>query len=134
MESTNNLFPEGTMKYEDGILYLEYNKNTIVDVNVIYRQIIYRQSLTKGHDFYMVVDFRNNVDVTDEAMAFVAAHPNPEHINGIAMLTKYGMDYTRAKLYAVFDKPNVRTRAVLSIESAKMWFESLEQPVLRKAG
>lgn len=134
MYSSNDLFPEGTMRFENGILHMEYHQNVILDMNVLYRQIICRQSLTKDKDFYMVIDLRNNVDVTDDAAAFVASHPSPGHIKGIAMLTKYGMDYTRAKLYSMFDRPNIKTRAVLSIEAAKAWFESLEQPVLRKVG
>jgi hypothetical protein len=133
MMNHSNLFPEGKMTFENGILYLEYNRGTIVDMNVLYRQIIYRQSLTKENDFYMIVDFRNNIDVTEEATAFMVTHPNPEHIKGLAMLTKYGVDYTRAKLYSVFDGPNVKTKAVLSIEEAHSWFESMEKPILRKA-
>lgn len=121
------------MTFDNGILHLEYNQDTVVDVNVLYRQIIYRQSLTKESDFYMVVDFRNNVDVTDEAIALIASHPNPEHIKGIAMLTRYGVDYTRAKLYSMFDRPNIKTKAVLSVDEAKLWFQTLETPVLRKA-
>lgn len=133
MMTPDNLFPEGKMTFEDGILYLEYNQNAVVDVNVLYRQIIYRQSLTKENDFYMVVDFRNNVQVTDEAVAIVASHPNPEHIRGIAILTRYGMDYTRARLYSVFDRPNIKSKAVLSLEEAKLWFDGLDKPFLRKA-
>jgi hypothetical protein len=134
MYTANDLFPEGTMRFENGILHLEYRPNVLIDMNVLYRQIKCRESLTKDKDFYMVVDLRNNVDVTDEAIEFTASHPSPDHIKGIAMLTRYGMDYTRAKLFSVFDRPNIKTRAVLSLEGAKAWFESLEQPVLRKAG
>ena len=133
MINHSNLFPEGKMTFEDGILYLEYNQDITVDLNVLYRQIIYRQSLTKEKDFYMIVDFRKNVEVTEEVTAFMASHPNPEHFKGLAMLTRYGLDHTKAKLYSMFDRPNVKTKAVLSMEEAKLWFENLEKPVLRKA-
>lgn len=134
MESTINHFPEGTMKFENGTLHLEYRPNTLIDVNVLCRQIVNQQALTKQQDFYMIVDFRNNVDVMDEAIALASSHPNPEHIKGIAVLTRYGVDYTKEKLYSIFNKPNIKTRAVLSLEGAKAWFEILERPVLRRVG
>ena len=133
MIASNDLFPEGKMTFDNGILHLEYVQDTIVNIDVLYRQIIYRQNLTKEKDFYMIVDFRNNIDVTDDAIALVASHPHPEHIKGIAMITRYGTDYTRVKLYSVFDRPNIKTKAVLSVDEAKLWFEGLEKPVLRRA-
>ena len=135
METIATGFQEGSMKFENGILYIVYNPNTVIDESVLYKQIIHRNNLTKGEDFFMVVDLRNNVIVTDEAVALAAANPSPEHVKGIAMVARYGMDYTRIKLYSVFDRPNIKTKAVLSIEEAKLWFESLEQGIfLRKAG
>ncbi len=127
METTNISFQEGSMKFENRILYVEYKPNTLVDVNTLYKQIDYGKNITKEQDFFMVVDLRNNVVVTDEVIALASANPSPEHVKAIAMVTRYGLDYTRVKLYSVFDKPNIKTKAVLSIEEAKSWFEKLEQ-------
>jgi hypothetical protein len=127
METINSHFQEGSMKFENGILYIEYKPKTLIDVNTLYKQIVYRKNITKEQDFFMVVDLRNNVQITDEAVALAAANPSPEHIKAIAVITRYGVDYTRVKLYSVFDKPNIKTKGVLSIEEAKSWFEKLEQ-------
>src|SRR6267142_1402894 len=103
MNILNSDFQQGKMKFENGILQIEYYPNALIDENVLYKQIVYRKNLVKEVDFFMVVDLRNNIDVTDEAIALAAANPSPEHVKAIAMVTKYGMDYTRAKLYSVFD-------------------------------
>ena len=52
------------------------------------------------------------------------------------MITNSGIDHTRAKLYSMFDRPNIRTKVFLNIEEAKMWFESLENEgyEVKKAG
>ncbi len=128
-------FQQERMKFENGILHIEYYPDTVIDENVIYKQIVHRKNLTKDQNFFMVVDLRNNVKVTDEAMALAAANPSPEHIKAIAAVTRYGVDYTRVKLYSMFDKPNIKTKACLSVEEAKSWFESLEpKNFKRKAG
>ncbi|HWY10435.1 MAG TPA: hypothetical protein VN026_03865 [Bacteroidia bacterium] len=135
MNTLINDFQQGRMKFENGILHIEYYPHTLIDESVLYKQIVYRKNLTKDEDFFIVVDLRNNVTVTDEAVALAAANPSPEHVKGIAMVTRYGVDYTRVKLYSVFDNPNIKTKAVLSVEEAKLWFESLEQEnFMRKAG
>ncbi len=134
MNTPNNYFPEGQMNFENGVLHIEYNQNLIIDENTLYKQIVYRKSLTKEEDFFMVIDLRNDVEVTDEAVALAAANPSPAHIKAIAMITKQGIDHTRVKLYSVFDNPNIKTKAFLNIEEATLWFETLEQNTyMRKA-
>lgn len=127
MNTLSSNFQEGRMRFENGILHVEYSPDTIIDENVLYKQIVYRNNLTKEQDFFMVVDLRNKVVVTDEALALGASNPSPEHVKAVAVVTRYGIDYSRIKLYSVFHKPNIKTKAVLSVEEAKLWFESLER-------
>jgi hypothetical protein len=129
-----NYFGEGKMQFENGILHIEYNQGVIIDENVLIKQIVSRKKLIGDQDFFMIVDLRNAKDVTDEALALAAANPSPEHVKAIAAITRYGTDYTRSKLYSVFDRPNIKTKAFLNLEDAKEWFESMEQGSMRKAG
>ena len=126
MNTTFNHFEDGRMRFCNSILHVEYNQNIIIDQAVLYRQIECRQALTANRDFFMVVDLRNVKDVTDEAVELAAANPKPKRIKAIAMITRYGEDYIRAKLYTMFDTPNIQTKTFLSIEEAKAWFENLE--------
>lgn len=134
MNTTFNHFQDGKMRLSSDILHIEYNPNLTIDEKVLYRQIECRLALTGNHDFFMLIDLRNVKDVTDEAVELAAANPSPKHIKAIAMITRYGTDYIRAKLYAVFDRPNIITKTFLNVEDAKAWFESLEQLDLRNAG
>lgn len=126
-------FESGKMTFENGILLVEYNQGLIIDEEVLINQIMCRKKLTGDQDFYYVINMSNAKDITDGALALAAANPNPENVKAIATITRYGVDYTRSKLYSVFDRPNIRTKAFLSLDAAKAWFESLEPETLRKA-
>jgi hypothetical protein len=133
MTTTTNYFEGGKMSYENGILVVNYDQGLIIDEKTLFNQMMCRQKLTGNDDFFMVVNMTNAKDITDEALALAASNPYPQHVKAIATITRYGMDYTRSKLYSVFDRPNIKTKAFLSTEAAKEWFESMEQVNLRKA-
>jgi hypothetical protein len=133
MNPTFNSFNAGKMRFENGILYVSYNQGVVIDETILIQQMMCRKTLTGDSDFFMLVDMTNAKDITDEALTLAAANPHPEHVKAIATLTKYGMDYTRSKLYSVFDRPNIKTKAFLKSEEALAWFEALEQLNLRKA-
>lgn len=134
MQATTSFFESGKMTFENGILLIEYNQAVIIDEKTLIDQIMCRRKLTGDQDFYIVINMSNARDITDGALALAAANPSPEHVKAIATITRYGVDYTRSKLYSVFDRPNIMTKAFLSLDSAKAWFESMEQVSLRKAG
>jgi hypothetical protein len=92
-----------------------------------------RRALTGDNDFFMMVNMTKAKDITDEALALAASNPSPEHIKAIATLTRYGTDHTRSKLYSMFDRPNIQTKAFLKTDEAFAWFETLEQLNLKKA-
>lgn len=134
MTTTINYFHTGKMKFKNGVLFVEYNPRTLIDENVLYGQILCGQNITNNKKFFMLVDLRNVIDVTDEAMALAASNASPEYVKAIAIVTKNGLDHTKAKLYSVFDRPNIRSKGFLNTEEAKSWLESLEQEdCLRKA-
>ena len=133
MTATTNYFESGKMTYENGILQVEYNQGVIIDEKTLFDQIACRRKLTGDEDFFMVINMSNAKDITDGALALAASNPNPEHVKAIATITRYGVDYTRSKLYSVFDRPNIKTKAFLSLEAAKTWFESMELMSLKKA-
>jgi hypothetical protein len=135
MEPINN-FQEGSMIYSNGILTVEYRPETLIDETLLLKQIIYRTSITRNDPFFMIVDLRNVSEVTNEAIEIMAAHPSPQNIKAVAMITNTGKDHTRAKLYSMFDRPNVLTRAFLNSEDARSWFGTLENEGynMKKAG
>lgn len=126
MNLVHKNFHEGNMYFENGILYVKYKPQTIINENLLYKQFMYRKSLTKEQDIFMIVDLTSDVNVTDEAIHFVASHPCPEQIKALALITKSRADYIRARLFSIFDEPNVKTRVFYSEEEAILWFKSLE--------
>jgi hypothetical protein len=72
-------------------------------------------------------------DITEGALAFAAEHPCPENIKAIGVITRTGNDHTRAKLYSVFDKPNIATKAFVTLEDANEWFRNLSAVNNKKA-
>jgi hypothetical protein len=118
---TPKLFNAAKMNYSHGILHVEFNKDTVIDKKTLLEEIAYRKTLTGNDDFSMLVDLRHNVTVTDEAVALVAQNPSPEHVKAIALITNRGVDHSRAKLYTLFDKPNILTRAFLNATDALDW-------------
>jgi hypothetical protein len=136
MKQMLNNFQEGRMIFSDGILRVEYKPQTIINETVLLKQIIYRKCLTKNENFFMIADLKNVSEVTDEAMELAASNPSPEHIKAIAMITHSGMDHMRARLYSMFDRPNILTRVFLNETDALLWFGSLESEgyEIKKAG
>ena len=126
MSATYKNFHEGNMYLQDGILHIKYHPNTVIDENLLYKQFMFRKQLAQEKDLFFIIDLRNDINVTDEAITFVASHPCPDHIKAIALITNSGVDYVRGKLYSIFDNPNVNTKVFLSEEEARLWFNSLE--------
>jgi len=134
---TNENFAFGWMRFQEGVLTIQYYPNTLIDEGLLINQIVCRKELLGSDSFYMIVDLRNAIDVTTSAMMLAAENPHPAGIKAIALVTNSGMDHTRAKLYSVFDRPNITTKAFLSLDKANEWFESLENENyigMRKAG
>lgn len=137
MKNTFGNFQEGKMTYSNGVLHVEYNKDAVINETVLLKQIICRKNLTGDDNFYCIVDLRNVGEVTDEAVELAASNPSPERVKAIAMITEPGTLHTRAKLYSVFDRPNILSKAFLNIEEAMLWFEVLENDGfigMKKAG
>jgi hypothetical protein len=118
---TSKLFSAAKMNYNHGILHVEFNTNTVIDKKTILEEIAYRKTLTGDDNFSMMVDLRHNITVTDEAVALVAQNPSPEHVKAIALITNRGLDHNRAKLYTLFDKPNILTKVFLNATDALDW-------------
>lgn len=133
MNAIFDSFDAGRMRFENGILFVDYNQGVTIDKETLIKQIMCRKALTGNAEFYMVLNLTNAKDMTDEALALAAANPSPENVKAIATITRYGLDYTRSKLYTVFDKPNIKTKAFLKVEEAIAWFDALEHGDLRKA-
>ncbi len=117
-------FTAAKMNYVHGVLHVEFNKDTVIDRKTLLEEIAYRKTLTGNDDFFMLVDLRHNVTVTDEAIMLAAQNPSPEHIKAIAFVTNRGLDHNRAKLYTLFDQPNIVTKAFLTVANAMDWFNA----------
>jgi hypothetical protein len=118
-------FAYGNITYIDGILHIEYYNGVLLDVSVFMNEIQCRKKLTGNDDFFLLLDMSKASDITENALAFAADHPFPENIKAIGVVTRPGNDHLRAKLYSVFDKPNIPTKAFLNAEDVKRWFDNL---------
>src|SRR6478735_1958064 len=120
-------FNQGTMAFSNGILYITYNKNVTLDETVFLNTIFHRRQITREETFFMLLDMREINDVTESGLLFAAENPCPENIKAIAVVTNKGESYVKAKLYELFDEPNIETKAFLSVNEAKNWFGELER-------
>lgn len=121
METTVE-FNEGHMTFNNGILHVTYKKGVMLDEDVFLSGIYHRKQITNDRRFFILLDVRQAAAVTESGLLFAAENPCPENVNAIAIVTSDGDHYLRAKLYALFDKPNILTKAFLTIEEAKNWF------------
>jgi hypothetical protein len=121
----SNEFNKGNMTFANGVLHVQYNKDIVLDESVLIHEISCRKKLTGSERFFMVLDMTKVADITSEALVFAAKNPCPENVRAIAVITRKGSDHTRAKLYTVFDYPNILTRAFTSMEEAECWFRQL---------
>jgi hypothetical protein len=126
-------FKDGNIFYRDGIVHIEYNQGTIIDEQVLINGIVCRKKLTGEDFFFMLLDMTNAADITEGALLFASENPSPEKVRAIAVITRTGTDHVRAKLYSVFDNPNIQTKAFLSADSARQWFQELSQGQSEKA-
>jgi hypothetical protein len=123
---TINEFTEGSMSYNNGIVHIAYRKDLVIDENVLMNEIICRKKLTQ-EPICLLLDMTQAADITEGALLFASQHPSPENVKAIAVITRSGGDHIRAKLYSLFDKPNIPTRAFLNAEEANDWFLSVDR-------
>jgi hypothetical protein len=128
-----DLFTEASVTYDGSILYMKYHEGVIIDEHILMRGIQFRKKMTGTDSFFMLFDMSDAADITECALAFAADHPSPENIKAIGVITRKGQDYIRAKLYTVFDKPNIHTKPFLLIDDAKEWFKGLEVSATKAA-
>ena len=118
-------FAYGNITYKEGILHIEYYHGVLLDVSVFMNEIQCRRKITGNDHFFLLLDMSKAADITEDALAFAADHPFPDNIKGIGVITRPGNDHLRAKLYSVFDKPNIPTKAFLNVSDVKVWFDNL---------
>ncbi|HEY1039757.1 MAG TPA: hypothetical protein VGF30_10150 [Bacteroidia bacterium] len=128
-----NQFTEGLVTFNDGILHIVYHEGVILDEHVFMKQIECRKRITGDQSFFMILDMSQASDISESGLAFAAENPHPGNVRAIAVITRKGQDYIRAKLYSVFDQPNIPTKAFLSEEDALHWFGSFESEKSKKA-
>jgi hypothetical protein len=129
----NEQFAYGHMILRDDILCVKYYHGLILDEGVFIHEIQCRKKMVGDKDIFLLLDMSLATDITESALAFAADHPTPENVKAIGVITRPGNDYTRAKLYSVFDKPNIPTRAFLSNRQAEEWFRGLSDSNDKKA-
>ncbi|MCD6068217.1 MAG: hypothetical protein K0S33_3043 [Bacteroidetes bacterium] len=126
MISTNQ-FPEGIVHYNDDILHIQYRKGVLLTEEVLSNGARCRRRLTGNQPVFMLLDMSLAADITECALAYAAENPDPGNVMAIAVITRGGRDHIRAKLYTVFDEPNILTKAFLSVSEGKEWLLALGQ-------
>lgn len=128
-----NNFEEASICYNNGILRVEYHVGVVIDSDILLKQISARKNMTGNDNFFMLIDLSKAKDITEDALIFAAENPASENVKAIAVITKDGLCHLRAKLYAIFDNPNITTKAFTCAIDGIEWFALLEKSIRNKA-
>jgi hypothetical protein len=118
--------PEGTVSLrEDGIVYVYYHKNTVVDIDVQKRMLEVFDEITGKKKSHFIFDADDGVIVTPEARDNAIVMEDQTPVLATAVVAKNLAYRLIANFYIKVNKPKGKYRVVKSIEEGVKWLKSL---------
>jgi hypothetical protein len=111
---------------EDGILFSNYQKNIIIDLDIAKKIIDDRVKFTKGKNYPILIDFTNLHSVTKEARDYMN---DPEGglrgLSGGAFLSNSLVTTLFVNLYLTINKPTIPAKFFTKRAEALHWLKEL---------
>lgn len=112
---------------EDDILYSNYQKNIIIDLDIAKKIIEDRVKFTKGKNYPILIDFTNLHSVTKEAREYMnSPEGGLKGLLGGAFLSNSLVTTLFVNLYLKINQPTIPAKFFTKKEDAINWLKSLK--------
>lgn len=112
---------------EDDILYSNYQKNIIIDLDIAKKIIEDRVKFTKGKNYPILIDFTNMHSVTKEAREYMnSPEGGLKGLLGGAFLSNSLVTTLFVNLYLKINQPTIPAKFFTKKEDAINWLKSLK--------
>jgi hypothetical protein len=119
--------PEATVSLrEDGIVYVHYNKNTLLDVKLQKRMLEVFNEITGKKKSHFIFDAAEGLILTKEARDNAIVMEDQTPVLATAVVANNLGYRIIANFYIKVNKPKGKYKVVTSVEEGALWLNSLE--------
>jgi hypothetical protein len=118
--------PEATVSLrDDGIVYVRYNENTLLDVNLQMRMLEVLNEITGKKKSHFIFDAAEGLILTKEARDNAIAMEDKTPVLATAVVADNLGYRIIANFYIKVNKPKGKYKVVKSVEEGVIWLNSL---------